>query len=295
MKSVLKILTYALAVVLIGALLAPPLYWGGRWFGQVVDLPVLREAPFARYFNRAVMATALLLLWPFFRWIGVRSWRDLHLKRNPRRLRDLARGALIAAGAFFVVAVALWLVGDIELRRPFRAVHLRDALLTGAIVAVIEELFFRGALLGVLRRHLRWPLALAFLSAFFAIVHFVQPHPAMRAFRDVHWYSGYALLPYAFHQFSDPLLLLVGWLTLALLGWILGYAVVRTESLYMAIGLHGGFVFALKAFSTLTRRTSEPNLWVGKNLTTGIVPLALLVATAGIVWLTLRRRQLAGR
>ena len=42
------------------------------------------------------------------------------------------------------------------------------------IVAVIEEILFRGALFGVLRKAMPWPGALAVSSAVYSAVHFIQ-------------------------------------------------------------------------------------------------------------------------
>ncbi len=58
----------------------------------------------------------------------------------------------------------------------------------------------------------------------------------------IHWWSGLALLPEAFSQFHEPALLLGGFTTLLLAGLILGYARDRTQSLWMPIGLHAGWI-----------------------------------------------------
>ena len=72
MKVLAKILTYFLAVVLLGALLAPPLYWATLGLasrcdpagplGNVMDF--LTHTPFQKFYNRAALFCALALLWP---------------------------------------------------------------------------------------------------------------------------------------------------------------------------------------------------------------------------------------
>ena len=42
------------------------------------------------------------------------------------------------------------------------------------VVAMLEELIFRGALFGILRKAWQWPVALAVSSAVYAAVHFLQ-------------------------------------------------------------------------------------------------------------------------
>ena len=72
--------------------------------------------------------------------------------------------------------------------------------------------------------------------------------------------------------------------TLFLIGVILADARVRTRSLWLAIGLHGGWIFARGLFQALARREVVALPWLGKNLLVGIVPLAL----AGLTWILMR-------
>jgi membrane protease YdiL (CAAX protease family) len=292
MKEALKVLSYGAAIVVGGALLAPPLYWAGQWAIRTDVLPQLAPFPFSKYFNRAVLLIAVVLLWPFLRWLGLRRWTDLQLSPNPRRGADLAVGFLVALMGLCVVA-ALMLATDTVIFRRMRWDKVLAALVTGSVVAVIEELFFRGALFGVLRRSLSWQRALGFLSVLFAVLHFIKPHKDADKLTEVSWTSGFALLPYSFWQFSQPQLLLGSFVTLLLVAWILGYTVVRTRSLYMAIGLHAGWVFALKSFGALTKRNAAPSLWLGRDVASGLAAVLLLVATAGVVMWLLRQRTTA--
>jgi membrane protease YdiL (CAAX protease family) len=287
-REIGKILAYAAAVVLLGCLFAPPLYWAGRWAESFI--PALEGIRFSRYFNRAVLIVALLLLWPFLRWIGVRRWTELELEPNPRRFRDLGVGAALAVSGLWAVAGAAAALGAFRVKSP-SAADLLLALATGVAVALIEETFFRGALFGVLRKSLSWPRALAFLSVFFAILHFIKPHRAARKLEDISWLSGFEILPYAFYRFREPELVLLGLVTLVIFGWILGYAVVRTRSLYLAMGLHGGWVFALKSFDSMSRRVGKGSLWLGSDLTIGVIPVVLLLGSLGVLWYVLRDRR----
>ena len=96
-KDGLKLLLYLAGVLLLGALLAPPLFWAGQGLITHGVLAGLAHYEFDSYFHRAILVAALLLLWPLFRALHVRSWRDLGLVRNPRSLADLGAGFLIAA------------------------------------------------------------------------------------------------------------------------------------------------------------------------------------------------------
>lgn len=291
MNVVAKILAYCLSIIVGGALLAPPLWWAAQAGLEHGVLPeALRPFKFPKYFNRAVLVVALGLLVPFIRWLGLRRWTDLGLAENPRRFNDLALGLAVGSVGLWSVAALLVLSGRAELRESWPWTRIAGAAVTAAVVACIEEIFFRGALFGVLRRAMSWPRALTVLSVFFAAVHFIKPNPRALADAPVQWWSGFALLPHAFSQFTQPALLLGGLTTLALVGWTLGFTVVRTRSLYWAIGLHAGWVFALRSFSFASVARGEPSLWLGRDLVTGLVPLALLAGTLGIVAWLLRDR-----
>ena len=274
-----------------GALLAPPLYWAGMALARAEWVPQLAAFPFARYFNRAVLVVALAGLWPFLRWLGVRRLTDLGLRPNPRRWRDLGTGVAVAVVGLGSAAALLLLTGAATLDAEVSLGRVAGALLTGAVVALIEETFFRGALFGALRRELAWPVALGFLSLLFGVVHFIKPDRAARQITDVGWLSGFEVLPHAFTRFAEPRLVALGLVTLVIFGWILGWVVVRTESLAMSIGLHGGWVFALRAFRVTTERVGAPGMWLGKNLRTGLAPVLLLLVSAAVLWWLLRRRR----
>lgn len=291
LRDVAKIAVYVAFVLLAGCLLAPPLYWVGQAALDAGWLPdSLRKFGFAKYFNRSVLIAALLGLWPFLRSLSVRSVAELGLAANPRRWSDVGIGFALGAGGLGLVAAAMVFAGESALRSPLPWAKLGPVAATAIAVALVEEALFRGALLGVLRRTLAWPAALGFLSVLFASVHFIRPRPGAQAITQVRWTSGFELLPGSFWQFGEPSLVVGGLLTLTLVGWALGYTVVRTRSLYAAIGLHAGWVFALRAFTSLTQRTGEPGLWLGRDLVTGLAAVCLVAATCLVLvrWLESR-------
>ena len=69
---------------------------------------------------------------------------------------------------------------------------LLSAAGTAAVVATLEEILFRGAVFGGLRRLFYWPLALGLSSLIFALVHFLQRADLTG---PVAWNSGLVLLP----------------------------------------------------------------------------------------------------
>ena len=293
MQDIRRIAVYFLGVLALGALLAPWLLWGGHWLGGLTSsLEFLQRVPFARYFNRAMLVAAVALLWPLVRSLQVRRRSDFGLLPNARWMRDLGVGFALAAGLLFALGGILLWAGYYKWRAALPWGSLFSAALSAAAVAILEEALFRGAMLGLVLRHSRAWSAQIFVAALYAIVHFLKPPVDAAALdSEINWFSGFQLLPRVFWQFADPWLLLGGFLTLFLVGLVLGFVTQRTHSLWCAIGLHAGWVFGLKTFSAFTAPTRSDLLpWVGQNLLIGLGPLLTIVLTALLLRVFVDRR-----
>lgn len=275
MKDAARLLLYLGAVLLLGALLAPPLFWLGQWLITHGILRGLARFDFESYFDRAVLIAALVLLWPLFRSLHVHSWRDLVLEKNPRAFADLCLGFVIAALPLLCGgAVLIWL-HVYSLRAAFLWAKLPTVLIAALVVPVLEELLFRGFILGVLLRSVSRLNALLFTSALFALVHFMKSPEGVLPNEYVNWLSGFSSLGHSFFQYGQPLLLVGGLLTLFAVGCILADARLLTRSLWLPIGLHAGWIFANGSFSKAAHRETLALPWIGKDLLVGIVPLSI--------------------
>jgi hypothetical protein len=158
---------------------------------------------------------------------------------------------------------------------------LLGATLTAVVVAVIEELIFRGALFGILRKTWPWPAALAVSSAVYASVHFLQK-TAVPQHTD--WLSGIRLLPELFRIPLDGLAPAL--FTLLLAGAILALVYQRTGTLFMSIGLHAGWIFWLAAYRLLTRETpgAARAVWGSDKLIDGWLPFFILALVLACAW-----------
>ena len=166
---------------------------------------------------------------------------------------------------------------------------------------MIEELIFRGALLGIFLRTFRPFWAVVLLSLLFAGLHFLQPAddiavfvrptgplPAGLVFIDPESASaGFELLKLIGLRFTNPLPVLYKFAALTVVGLILGYARVATSSLWLPIGLHAGWIFAFKLFNRIADRKpdldSHYDIFIGRDLKEGLIPLATLLLTAILV------------
>ena len=282
MKDAARLGAYFLATVVLGALIAPPLYWiaqgliGKGWF------PFLSGFDFETYFHRALLITALAFLWPFFRSLGIKRLADLGLTANPPWPRDLLIGLLLAAVPLLCCGAVFIAIHVFSLRPGFLwPVFGRNAL-AAAGVSLVEEFFFRGLILGLLLRSGGQRMAVFSTSAFFAIVHFLKAPD--RTSETVTWLSGFNSIAHSFGQFADPMFVTAAFTTLFLLGWILADARIQTRSLWLPVGLHAGWILANGIFSAMTRRETLALPWLGKNLLVGLAPLGV----AALTWILMR-------
>jgi membrane protease YdiL (CAAX protease family) len=168
----------------------------------------------------------------------------------------------------------------------------RKVLPGAVIVALIEEVLFRGVLLGIFLRAMRPAPAIALLSFLFAFVHFLQP-PAMARVPDPEASNaGFILLGQIFGRFAEPLNLISRFSILAAVGVVLAYARYRTASLWLPIGLHIGWVFGVGMFKAATWPVAslpEAARWlVGMSLLEGLLPLSVVIVTGMLVHLMTR-------
>lgn len=285
MNATGKIVLYFIAVLFVGALLAPPLYWAGTSL-----VGALRDEPFQKFFNRAALIAALAFLWPLAKSFRIGSRAELGLEPNTRWLRDLGCGLIAAIGLMLVMCAILKGFDGFKWHAP-KDRKLGDfpkVLLTATTVSFIEEALFRGAFLGVFLRTMGKWSALFTMSAIFSVLHFIKP--TEHAITDVRWYSGFELLPSTFSQFSEPAMLGAMFTTLFAVGWILGYAAIQTRSLWMSIGLHAGWIICQQGFGKVAKLGKNQLPWIGSELRIGIAPLLTIVATGIVCWLLVRRR-----
>lgn len=287
MKDLAKIFAYLAAVIVLGAVLAPPLYWGAHWLAGHGIFPKLAGYEFQKYFNRAALLSAVLLLWPLARGLRLGGGRDLGLEPDPRWRQHLLAGFAIAGLAVAALAFVYLQLRIYRLRTEIAWGKIPVVALSAITVGFLEEALFRGAILGLVRRTMRPRLALFWVTVLFAIVHFLKPDESFDP-GTVGWLSGFALIPYVFHQFAQPMTLLAGFTTLFVLGWLCGDAVLRTRSLWLSIGLHAGIVFVKMSFSVMAKFSVKAKYrddylpWVGQQFETGLVPVGVLL----LVWLS---------
>ena len=292
------IVLWLVASLFAAALLTPYLYDAGKALAasaEVKDYPGIIESVAGsaqrakpdRFFSRALLISALALTPVLIRRvkrIPPREDADRYALRKtgwPQRLAHLGTGILIGAACLGVLALVLHLTGaatsngsGITAGKLFS-----KAFLPALGAGVIEELVFRGLLLGLWLRACSLWTAWIGSSVMFSFVHFLKPPPGMEIADPGAWHSGLEILGSTLGHFSNPAFFITEFSTLAFLGLVLAWCRTRTFSLWLPIGLHAGLVFALKGFSLTSNLNygSTMHPWfIGADLKSGIFPLLAL-------------------
>jgi len=296
------LLAYLATLFVGGALLAPVLFDLGKATQRfLLDSPALREtdlakwllseierAHFTRYFNRAVLVLAIALLWPLIRWIKLDRSVLPSLAPAKTGLIQALTGFLLAAGLLLTLGYLMAQRGIYSLKPDAAWFKLTPHFTAAFGAGIIEEIFFRGALLGILLRTMSTRTAFVWCTFIFAIVHFLRPPGDWQlADADVHWHSGFAVLIRLFSGFGDLRIFLAEFLTLVAVGAVLAHTRLLTGRLWLPIGLHAGWVFGLKYFTALTFTSDALNRgetlpWIGSNLKIGLAPFATVLLTGFI-------------
>ena len=304
-----KIVLYLALILVLGALLAPWLFHFGRGLvhqGPLSDGPpplpylhgALERSPFSRYFNRAVMIVAFLGMIPLIRSLRFRGWEDLQIRKNPCAIMDVFAGSLLAGGFLLFMGISFLYLGFFIPEAEAEWDIIPKLLGTAIAVGILEELFFRGGMLGVCLRKMSLMAAVLLTSAVYAIVHFLKPPRLKLSEDEVVWSTGFEMLGRIFEKFSDWQTVTAEFLTLLVLGIVLAMARLRTKSLWLPIGLHAGWVFSYQLYNKNT--DDGPTLaqwapWVGDDLKVGVIPLVVIIITGALasLWIDLSRKPSA--
>lgn len=280
MPAYLKILAYLSTAILAGALVAPPVFWLGQWLAAGGISDWLAGFPFHRVLSRCLQVSLIVLLWPALRWVGLRRPSDLGLRHNVVGWRDVASGFLVAVSSVALVAAVLFFGGFLVLKPDPNTAALGRIIGTAVTVSIVEEGVFRGVILGVCLWGLRAKGAILVSTLVFVVLHFIKPAKTAVAPEGVRWFSGIAETLNFAAGLPSAWVLVFGAASLFVAGWILGRVTVDTASLWLAIGLHAGWILGVQTqnlFFKPSVPTAADNLpWVGPSLVSGAVPTGLL-------------------
>jgi membrane protease YdiL (CAAX protease family) len=297
LKTHQRLILFLLFVLALTSLLTPWFAASADWIAANHPALLSERYSFAKIFNRTFMISGILLFFLFRRLLGIGRPADLGLTRLGEGSRDLGIGWLLAVGSMIGLGIAMTFLDAFT---PFFRLSAGEsigramsALLAGVFACCLEEVFFRGILFKGLYE--QGPLR-AYLGAnlFYSALHFVKPGEAyfMEAFDP---WAGFRHLALTFTPFLDPLPLLPGIFGLFLIGVVLSFALTRTGNLYLAIGLHGGWVFALKTFRVFGDFRREDLGWMfgatDPKIVSGVLTwIGIALVALSVYWITRHRK-----
>jgi len=253
MPTLLYFIVYLGVAMLLTALLYYPVF-------QALD--AVWEVRPDRVFHRLAMIITALGIWPFLKLQGINNRYALGYSLDSRRfLQTFSRG--LGIGVMIMTGHAILLVllgarvpepGDIHLNDVVYA--LLSGLLSGLLVALIEESFFRGAMHYAMRRRSPMLTATVTTALLYATVHFIHaPIPAEGTI--IGWQSGWEMLSGMFHSYEDFAAIADSYMALFAAGLFLSLVRERTGNIALCIGIHAGWVLTIKLVKEVTNAATN--------------------------------------
>lgn len=244
-KSCLHFFFIYLLIIFASALLTPFIYQCVQFLNthsQSSFINYLAHKPLNQYFDRIRIAVLVLTL-PYF----IKSFK---INANEFHLRLSFRNFLIAIKNFFT-AVAFWLILFILLYtilpiqiKP-QCCHFNtiiQCLVASTLLAIIEELVFRGFLFSALKQILTKRQTLLTLGFAFSLLHFSHIREIPQEIPC--WLGGF----YSAYFSNIDIFTNISWpyfFNLFFLNAILCNLYEKSQTLWASIGFHAGLVFTL--------------------------------------------------
>ncbi len=271
---------------------------------SLIGSAYLLQAGADKIMRRCLMGMALIAVYWFVRrsgWQGKHDcgWADQEDSGRlwwGSALQGLALG-VVSLGGIAVITTILDIHGIPSGQNAARIIRTAVmAFLTGLTVALIEETVMRGVLFRVLARNWRiWPAAVL-SSLCFALAHYVGPAPDA--------FHGASLPAAAWNLFVSTFLNTAGqtaghllrFVNLALMGLVMCAFVIRTKTIWLAVGAHAGWVWMIKLHSAITQFNPAAPIpfWLGKrnDFTDSLLAVLVLALLAvGAMWRCARRQS----
>jgi membrane protease YdiL (CAAX protease family) len=258
--------------------------FGGLGSVLLGSLANISFASFLLFTTLIISLAVTLSIFIARRYLDRRSFTSLGLQANRHAINDVLFGFALTGLMIGLIYLVEWLFGWLEVESyawqmeniPNMVFSILTILLLFALVSWYEELLSRGYWLQNLGEGLNRSLGVLLSSAIFALAHVLNPNLSWLAF-----------------------------LGLFLSGLFLAYGYLRTNQLWLPLGLHLGWnffegtVFGFPVsgqyyYQMIRQSTSGPELITGGAFgpEAGLILLPiLLLGTAGIYWYTLNRES----
>lgn len=327
-SDVCKLWLFPVAAALLGAWMTPLVYNAGKALAEVCGTKstngplewlagICRGAALPDFYLAALVVATLVLVLPWIESLDAgrkhagSRWRPgpwslslgdgrcasgsgQALRGYPRGLWHLCAGFLLAAGLALPLGLALVPAGFASMRagEPGFTALFGSLLPVVLVLAGLQELLFRGLAMGIFLRAMKPSAAIAMSALYFAVVLSLIPAPGVTVADPEASGTGWEMLGNTLRHLAEGSGFVGRFLPLFALGALLSYARWRTASLWLPIGLHGGWLFARFALGRLLVQDSGSRSASSVEiLSHGLVPIVALVAVAVFAHLLTSRHR----
>ncbi|MBS1259234.1 MAG: hypothetical protein MAG551_02301 [Candidatus Scalindua arabica] len=247
---------------------------------------------FGKVMRRVLMVAALIVFLVYRKSLRFGTLISSGLKRRPGFFRQFLFGFSLAVLSLLIyygigLLSGAWVIHldfiiydklDSEVLRE-SIVDIFKYLFIGCLIGFMEEIFFRGYLLQSFMENMSTLTAVIVCSLIYSVLHFFRADVFVST--GFQPFVGFVTMAQFFKPlFFDIVQHLPAIIGLFLVGIVLSYALIRTKSLYLSIGLHSGMVFMSKTDSIFISRFREKLIWLfggDSKLVTGIVIWIFLI------------------
>ena len=242
--------------------------------------------PVHRVMNRLAMLIALVGLVVLTRRLGLSNRAALGYGL-PRAefLRQLGIGWITGIALMLPLVTLLLTLGVRQIKPGLDGDLLPiilQGLLSGLVVAFIEETFFRGILFTAVSRTSGAFAAVAAPSVLYAALHFLGGKLRVPP-DEVSWEHGFQVLSRLFERYAQPLAFVDSFLALVALGVLLALVRLRTGAIAGCVGLHAAGVCTIFVLRDTTVVDSRAQLAMIVGTYDGVIGWAAFAWFAAIV------------
>ncbi len=217
------------------------------------------DAEFDKIVSRGILISAVLLFYPAYKLLNIKS--PVYLGFSPHhRSSTVVRGWLIGIVILVPLTVFYLLCGYREweplagsLTAPVLTILL--AIISGLVIALIEETLFRGLMQTEFANALPTVLAIVIVNFLYASVHFLEASDIANS--QPNWTTGFSVFISAFSPLGQPAAIWDSWLALFTAGIFLSVIRLNTDNLFWCIGIHAGWVAHIKIIKAFTDRNAD--------------------------------------
>ena len=253
MRAIIYFSIFVILTFVIGAILAYPLK---------LLLDPFFDLAFRKYLNYATLISGVITCFIYLKLNNLLSFNAFGFSgKSNKFLIGLFSGFFYGLSIMLIIEIILLLLKIHEFD-PYRVIwlfsnlsFLYKALVTALLIALLEELIFRGAFFSGLYKESGAFIAVLFTSLVYAAVHFVR-YPDLIIETNIGWLTGIEMMLDAFRRFQEWAIADY-FLTLFIFGVLLGLLRLKHKNIAACIGMHTGIVMLIKIADYFTNRTDN--------------------------------------